>query len=124
MIKQKDMIGAILVLSSYFFLMPVSVLSFFAIAPFLVGVVISKRSLASYANKRWTKIYLKIALGILVFILAFLWIVLDFLWVAWDVIIIMIYVTPALVASLSLTISYFAKDNASSPKKKKMFHFE
>ena len=118
MIKQKDVIGALIVLSSYFFLTPVSFLSFFAIAPFLIGVVISKRSLASHANKRWAILYQKFAIGILVVILSFLWIVLDFLWIAWDVIIIMIYAIPALVASLSLTMSHFAKDNAFRPKKK------
>ena len=103
MIKNIDIIGALIVLSSYFFIMPVFFLAFFAFYPFLTGVVISGYGLATHTNKKWTILYLSLALGILGGVLLLMWVILP-------IIIVVVYIAPGLVASLSLMIAHFTKN--------------
>ena len=111
MIKQRDVIGALIVLSCYFFITPITLWSFFAIIPFIIGVTVCANAMSSPRTQGWRKLYLVFAGTTLAIILVFMWIIMP-------TIFILVYITPLLIASSSLTIAHFTNDNASKPKKK------
>ena len=111
MIKQKDLVGALIVLSCYFFIIPITFWSFFAIIPFIIGVLISASAMSSPQVQGWKKLYLVFAGTILAFILVFMWIIMP-------TIFLLIPIVPALIASSSLMIAHFSKDDISKHAKR------
>ena len=99
MIKATDKKGALIVLSCYFLLIPVSVLAIFAIVPFILGVVVSTRGLVQHKNQKWIGIYMSIVAGLLFSVFPLL----QFFGL-WGIAI--IYIIPAVVASLSLIMAH------------------
>ena len=106
MIKQKDLVGALIVLSCYFYIIPITLLSFFAIIPFIIGVLVSASAMSSPQVQGWKKLYLVFAGTTLAFILVFMWIIMP-------TIFLIIPIIPALIALSSLMIAHFSKDDLS-----------
>lgn len=104
MIKQKDLVGALIVLSCYFYIIPIALWSFFAIIPFIIGVIVSASAMSSPSVQGWKRLYLVFAGTLLAFVLIFMWIIMP-------TIFLLIPAIPALVASSSLMIAHFSKDD-------------
>ena len=99
MIKATDKKGALIVLSCYFLLIPVSVLTIFAIVPFILGVVVSTLGLVQHKDQKLVGIYISTAAGLLFSVFPFL----QFFGI-WGTGI--IYIIPAVVASSSLLMAH------------------
>ena len=104
MIKTVDIIGSSIVLFSYFFMTPLLLLIPIAIIPFTIGVSVSIYGLISRASKIWI-LYLSTVFGISMAIFIFLGF-------PSSISIIIIYIAPGLIASSSLIIIHFTKNNS------------
>ena len=106
MIKGIDVLGASIVLSSYLFF-AVHVRDFiliFVIVPFFFGIAVSMVSLSSYESKKWVRSYQLLVTGI--FIIGFIFFVTTLLGGM-----MIAYAAPVILASSSLIMAYFARDD-------------
>ena len=119
MIKRIDSSGSLIVLSSYlfYFFVPNTPPFIPAIFPFFVGIIVSAFGLAKQTNQKQVIIYVTFAVGIFGSIFLFLLI--------FPVIsILMVFITPALVASSSLIITSYAENDTVKLKERKESIFE
>ena len=110
MIKTIDVVGSAIVLSSYLLLASASIYALFAILSFFVGVGISAYGLASHTSQTLSFFYLYITAGLFVSIFLIGVTSIGTLW---------IFSIPAMTASLSLAITYYAKNNISETNRQK-----
>ena len=110
MIKIIDIIGSAIVLSSYLLLASASFYALYAILSFFVGVGISVYGLASHTSQTLSFLYLYIAAGLFASIFLIGFTSIGTLW---------IFAIPAITASLSLVMTYYAKNNISKTNKQK-----
>ena len=104
MIKDMDMLGALVVLSCYLFLIPEFSMLPLAIFPYFFGIAVSTIGLSRQASQKLTGTYL--GLAVLVIFSIFL-----LLGIFGEAALVVIYVTPSAVAFSSLIIASRAKDN-------------
>ena len=114
MIKIIDIIGSVIVLSSYLLLASASFYALFAILSFFVGVGISAYGLASHTSQTLSFLYLYIATGFFasIFLIGF-----TSIGTVW------IFSIPAITASLSLVMTYYAKSDVSKISRHKSSPF-
>ena len=110
MIKTTDIIGSLIVLSSYLLLASASHYALFAILSFFIGVGISAYGLKSNSSEMLSFAYVYTAIGLFGSIFLFLVTPIGAAW---------IYAIPGITASLSLTIAYYSKKDILKTYKQK-----
>ena len=108
MIKTTDIVGSLVVLSSYLLLASASYYALFAILSFFVGVGISAYGLASNTSQTWAFLYVYIAVGLFASV---------FLSFVTPIGSLVVYSIPGITASLSLAMAHYAKNDISNTNK-------
>ena len=103
MIKIIDVIGSSIILSCCFFFVPISLLAFYAIPVFFLGVAVSTCALASHVSQKLVTVYVLSAIG-------FFCLIFVFLAIHGNLESAMILATPGLTASLSLIMAHYTKN--------------
>ena len=112
MIKDIDALGAVVVLLSYPFLVSSSILIFFAIITYFLGVAISTIGLVRQDNQKAIGIYVILAVGAFCSVFLSFGVFGEWIWV-------MIYAIPATIAFSSLTLASRTKENTSEQIERK-----
>ena len=115
MIKTIDIVGSVIVLSSYLLLASASFYALLAILSFFVGVGISAYGLASHTSQTLSFLYLYISAGLFVSIFLIGFTSIATLWV---------FSIPAITASISLAMTHYAKKDILKINKQKTHRYE